>query len=61
MWNMGGVDKRDAIRKKTKDRGDQGQTKVVWVYREGSAAQRGKGTAKWHMVRRTRKHSKREG
>jgi len=26
---------------------------MVWVYREGGVAQRGKGTAKWHMVRRT--------
>jgi len=28
--------------------------------RKGGAAQRGKGTAKWRMVRRTGKHSKRE-
>jgi len=28
---------------------------------ESSVAQRGKGTVKWHMVRRTGKHSKRGG
>jgi len=26
---------------------------------ESGAAQRGKGIVKWHMIRRTRKHSKR--
>ena len=39
--------------------------KLVWMQREdrgeGSAAQRGKSIAKWHMVRRTGKHSKRGG
>jgi len=34
---------------------------IVWVYREGGTAQRSKGVAKWHMVRRTGKRSKREG
>jgi len=34
---------------------------MVWVYREGGIAQRGKGTTKQHTVRRTGKHSKREG
>jgi len=34
--------------------------KVVWVYRGGSTAQRGKGAAKWRTVRKTRKCSKRE-
>jgi len=32
---------------------------MVWMYRESSVAQRGKGAAKWHMVRRTGMHSKR--
>jgi len=34
---------------------------MVWVYREGGTAQRGKGIAKQCMVRRTGKHSKRGG
>jgi len=35
--------------------------KLVWMQREGSAAQRGKSAAKWHTVRRTGKHSKKGG
>ena len=34
---------------------------IVWVYKEGSTAQRGKDAAKQHIVKRTRKCSKREG
>ena len=34
---------------------------MVWVYRKGSIVQRGKGAAEQHMVRRTRKRSKRGG
>jgi len=35
--------------------------KLVWMQREGGAAQRGKSAAKWHTVRRTGKHSKKGG
>jgi len=31
------------------------------MYREGSVAQRGKGTAKWCIVRKTGKHNKKGG
>jgi len=38
---------------------------LVWILRkrggESGMAQRGKGAARWHIVERTRKHSKRGG
>jgi len=36
------------------------RVKLVWMQREGSTAQRGKGAAERRMVRRTGKHSKRK-
>jgi len=48
-------------REKQEIGGNQGLTKVVWIYREGSMAQRGKSTAKWHMTKRVGKCSQRRG
>jgi len=45
--------------KEQKAGGDQGQTEMMWVYKEGSVAQGGKSAVRWHMVRRTGKCSKR--
>jgi len=38
-----------------------GRNEVVWMYREGSMAQRDKSAAEWHIVKRTKKYSKRGG
>jgi len=60
MWKKGIL-----CRGEQRARGDIKQEvrrdEMVWVYRGGGIAQRGKGTAKRCTVRRTRKHSKREG
>ena len=37
------------------------RNEVVWMYREGSMAQRDKSAAEWHIVKRTKKCSKRGG
>jgi len=60
MWK-----KRMSCKGEQRARGDIKQEvrrdEIVWMYRRNSMAQRDKGIAKRHMVRRTRKHSKRGG